>query len=220
MIRVRVDASAPDPVSLEAAAAIIRSGGLVIVPTDTLYGLAADPANAEAVRRIFSVKGRSHGEPLPLIAADTAQVVQFVGPLPPAARQLANRFWPGPLTLLLPAAASIADEVTGGTGRVGVRVPDHVVAKELCRACRHPLTATSANLSGHPPSEDPNLVAQAFGGRQSEIDMLIDAGKTSGGAPSTIVDVADLATEATQGGVRLVRAGAISWEDIQICLRG
>jgi L-threonylcarbamoyladenylate synthase len=219
MIRVRVDATAPDPAVLESAAATIRAGGLIVLPTDTLYGLAADPFDDEAVRRIFTVKGRRPGQALPLVAADTDQVVSAIGPLPPAGQQLAERFWPGPLTLLLAAPATMVVDVTGGTGRVGVRVPNHAVARGLCRACGHPLTATSANVSGQPASEDPDRVVESLGVRETQIAVLLDAGKTAGGPPSTIVDVTEDPTDASVRGVRLVRAGAISWEDIQACLR-
>ena len=108
-----------DTAGIDAAAAIIRAGGIVAIPTDTLYGLAADPFSAGAIARIFDVKGRTAERALPLIAADLAQIVVAFGPLSAAAQRLAEAFWPGPLTLLLPAPTSLAMEVTGGTGRVG-----------------------------------------------------------------------------------------------------
>jgi L-threonylcarbamoyladenylate synthase len=215
VVRLAIDPADPDPAVLETAAAAIRAGGLVIVPTDTLYGLAADPFNREAVERVFTVKGRAAGQALPLIAADAEQVTRHIGQLPPAARLLSGRFWPGPLTLLLTAPSTMATETTGGTGRVGVRVPDHAVAVALCRSCGRPLTATSANISGQPASADPDLVFAAFADsfpRGVPIDVLLDAGKTAGGPASTIVDVTDPV-------VRLVRAGTIAWEDIQACLQ-
>jgi L-threonylcarbamoyladenylate synthase len=113
------------------------------MPTDTLYGLAVDPRQADAVARVFSVKGRGAERALPLIAADTAQVIAHIGDLPPLAERLAARFWPGPLTLLLAAPAALAADVNGGTGRIGVRVPAHDVARALCRACATLLTATA-----------------------------------------------------------------------------
>jgi L-threonylcarbamoyladenylate synthase len=122
--------------------------------------------------------------------------------------RLALKFWPGPLTLLIAAPAALASEVTAGTGRVGVRVPAHDVAREVCRAADRPLTATSANRSGQPATADPDEVERALG---DDVDLLIDAGLTPGGAPSTIVDVTDAAP-------RLVRAGAVPWSDIQAWL--
>jgi L-threonylcarbamoyladenylate synthase len=197
----------PEPASIDEAAGVIRRGGLVCFPTDTLYGIAADPFNPEAVRKIFALKGRHTGQALPLVAADTRQVEALVGPLSDAASALAAAFWPGPLTLLWPAPAGLAPDVTAGTGRVGVRVPAHAVARALCARAGSPLTATSANLSGEPPSEDPDQVAASIG---TGLDLLLDAGTTAGGPPSTIVDASEL---------NLVRAGAVPWARIDACLR-
>jgi L-threonylcarbamoyladenylate synthase len=208
MIRIAVDPVRPERMQVERAAASIRKGGLVAVPTDTLYALAADPFNRDAVARVFDVKGRAAERALPLVAADTPQVVRHFGELRALARRLAARFWPGPLTLLLDAPAVLPDEVSGGTAKVGVRVPAHAVTVALCRACDRPLTATSANISGSPPSDDPDAVARALG---DLVDVLVDAGKTPGGPPSTVVDV-------TGAEPRLIRAGAIPWEEVKACL--
>jgi L-threonylcarbamoyladenylate synthase len=124
------------------------------------------------------------------------------------AQALAGAFWPGPLTLLLDAPATLAADVSGGTGRVGVRVPAHDVARAVCRACASVLTATSANISGEPALDDPREVERTLGAR---IDVLIDAGRTNGGPPSTIVDV-------TGSTPRLVRPGAVAWSDVLACL--
>ena len=150
MIRARISPASPDPQVLERAASVIRSGGVVAVPTDTLYALAVDPLNADAVARLFALKGRQRERALPLMAADVTQVEGALGRLPHLAGRLAAAFWPGPLTLLVPAAEGLAEGVTGGSTRVGVRVPADEVARELCRACRRLLTATSANRSGEP----------------------------------------------------------------------
>jgi L-threonylcarbamoyladenylate synthase len=208
MRRVFVDPGAPQRDALQEAAKWIRTGGLVALPTDTFYGLAADPFHAAAVARVFTVKGRMADRGLPLIAVDADQVVARLGPLPPAGRRLAERFWPGPLTLLVPAPAALASGVTGGTGRVGVRVPAHRIARAICRGAGGPVTATSANRSGRPASADPGDVERTLG---DDVDLLIDAGPTPGGAPSTIVDV-------TVPVPRLVRAGAVPWDEIQAWL--
>jgi L-threonylcarbamoyladenylate synthase len=199
MRRVFVDPGAPQRDALQEAATWIRRGGVIALPTDTLYGLAADPFRAEAVARVYAVKGRDAARALPLIAADTAQVIAHLGPLSRVAASLAARFWPGPLTLLVAAVPSLAPDVTGGTGAVGVRVPAHDVARAVCAACGHPVTATSANHTGAPPTADPDVVERTLGDR---LDFLLDAGVTPGGAPSTIVDV-------TAAEPRLVRPGAI-----------
>ena len=208
MRRVFVDRDAPQRDAIQEAATWIRNGGLVALPTDTLYGLAADPFSASAIARVFAVKGRAAERALPLIAAETSQVTAHLGRLPDAARHLAERFWPGPLTLLVPAAVALARDVTGGTGKVGVRVPADAIARAICAEADRPITATSANISGQPATSDPDLVERSLGDR---LDLLIDAGMTRGGAPSTIVDV-------TGADAVLVRAGAISWDDIQAWL--
>jgi L-threonylcarbamoyladenylate synthase len=208
MRRVFVDPESPQRDAIQEAAKWILNSGLVAVPTDTLYGLAADPFSAIAVARVFAVKGRLAERALPLIAADMDQVARALGGLPEAGRLLAERYWPGPLTLLVPAPAALAREVSGGTGRVGVRVPANAVARAICAEVGRPITATSANISGEPATADPDEVEGALGGR---IDLLIDTGRTSGGAASTIVDVTGAAPE-------LVRAGAISWDEIETWL--
>jgi len=208
MRRVFVDPAAPQRDAIWEAAKWIRLGRVVAIPTDTLYGLAVDPFQAEAVARVFAAKGRGSERALPLIAGDREQVTRTLGELPPAGRRLADRFWPGPLTLLIAAAPALAPDVTAGTGKVGVRVPDHDVARRICAAAGTPITATSANRSGQPATDDPAVVEDTLG---AVVDFLIDAGRTAGGPPSTIVDV-------TVPEVALIRAGAIPWEAVQACL--
>jgi L-threonylcarbamoyladenylate synthase len=208
MRRIVVDEPTVNELVLGEAVRAIQAGGVVAVPTETLYGLAADPFRAESVERVFAVKGRVAGRALPLMASDTDQVIDRFGALPALGRQLASRFWPGPLTLLIAAPLSLAAGVAGGTGKVGVRIPAHAVARALCRACGLPLTATSANISGAAPSGDPDEVERWFGDR---IDVLVDSGRTPGGLPSTIVDV-------TGSAPLLVRRGAIPWDEIKAWL--
>jgi L-threonylcarbamoyladenylate synthase len=204
MIRAKVDASSPDSAAIDQARALILAGSVVAIPTDTLYGLAADPFDDVAVGRLAAAKGRRPDHAIPLVAADAFQVARWIGRLPDLGRRLADRFWPGPLTLLLAAPETIAEAVAGGTGKVGVRVPAHAVPRALCAACDRPLTATSANLTGQPPTRDPDDVAASLVDR---IDMLLDAGRTAGGPPSTLVDVTGEAPV-------LVRAGAIAWDAV------
>lgn len=209
MIRLPVDPEDLDEGVIALAADAIRDGRLVVMPTDTLYGLAADPFNVEAVRRIFAVKGRAEGQPLSLVAADARQVSGQIAALSTVAARLARRFWPGPLTLVLPAPATLGREVTGGTGTVGIRVPAHAVTRALCRASGTVLTATSANLSGAPASADPDEASARIA---DGCAVLLDAGPTPGGPASTILDV-------TGDTVRQIRAGAVSWEEIAACLQ-
>jgi L-threonylcarbamoyladenylate synthase len=196
--------------ALADAVAVIDLGGVVAIPTDTLYGLAVDPFSSTAISHLFAVKGRATERAVALVAADTEQVNRQLGALAPAARALAARYWPGPLTLLVERPASVPPELTGGSHLVGVRVPDHDVARALCRASGRLLTATSANITGEPPSDDPDHIAHVLAGRG--VDLLLDAGKTPGGPPSTIV-------EAHGDSVRLIRPGAIAWDEVQACVR-
>jgi L-threonylcarbamoyladenylate synthase len=208
MRRLIVDARAPDRSSLDEAAVVIQAGGVVAIPTDTLYGLAADPFSRRALARVFAVKGRDATEALPLIAADTGQVADWLGRLPEIGSRLASRFWPGPLTLVMARPSTLPAEAAGGRDSVGVRVPAHAVARRLCEICGRPLTATSANWSGQEPASEPDQVEAALGSR---LDLLLDAGPAPGGAPSTIVDVRGAEP-------RLIRAGAISWEEVRSCV--
>ncbi len=185
----------------------IRRGGVVVIPTDTLYGLAADPFQAAAIARVFEVKGRAADQPIPLVAADMAQVEAHLALLTETGRRLAAAFWPGPLTLLVAAPRTLAAAVSAGTGRVGVRVPDNLIAQSVCLAAGHPVTATSANRSGEPATADPDDVERALGDR---VDLLLDGGVTRGGAPSTIVDI-------TTPAPSLVREGAIPWTRVETC---
>jgi L-threonylcarbamoyladenylate synthase len=186
----------------DTAADAVRRGLVVAYPTDTLYGLAVDPTSAEAVTRLFALKGRALGKAIPLIAADLDQVRAWTT-MTPLAERLAAAFWPGPLTLVLKTTAHIDARVLAEGGTVAVRVPDQAVARALASAAGTPVTSTSANPSGQPPTADPDEVAREL----SAVDVLIDGGPTQGGAPSTIVDAT---------GVRpvLIRAGAIAWERV------
>ena len=227
MTRLRIHPTDPDPELVARAAAAIRAGGVVALPTDTLYGLAVDPFNADAVQRLFALKGRTAGQALPLIAGNIAQVTRQLGPLAPRAQRLADRFWPGPLTLLVSvpqrttspgAPASLADAVSAGTGRVGVRVPAHAVARALCEAVGSVLTATSANLSGQPPTDDPDAVAASMGTAGGAIDLIGHLARCGHHARRPAVD--DRGRDRHRpGGLRLIRPGAIAWDEVQACAR-
>ncbi len=188
---------------LSAAVDVIRSGGVVAYPTDTLYGLAVDPRSADAVRRLFAVKQRPPDRPIPLIAGDLEQV-RGIGTLTPLAEKIARQAWPAPLTLVIPASSVLCPDVHLGTGAVAVRVPDSAVAQRFALAAGHALTSTSANLSGNEPASSAEEVASGIG---PVIDLLIDGGPAPGGPPSTIVDV-------TGSEPRLIRAGAVPWDRV------
>jgi L-threonylcarbamoyladenylate synthase len=138
-----------------------------------------------------------------------AQIARYIGPLSRLAERLGAHFWPGPLTLLMPAPVVLAADVSGGTGQVGVRVPADAIARAVCVAAGRPVTATSANITGQPATADPDAVERTLG---DVVDFLLDTGRTPGGTPSTVLDI-------TADEPRVLRAGAVSWDDIQRCLQ-
>ena len=199
---LRVDPRDPDPAVIRQAAEMIRDGLVVAYPTDTLYGLAVDPRNATAVRRLFDLKGRPDTSALTLIAADLAHV-RAAGEMTPAAEQLAARWWPGPLTILIAAAPILARETLALGRTVGVRIPDHAVAVALARDTGYCVTATSANRSGLAAASTPDAVLAAL----PDVDAVLDGGAARGGPPSTIVD-------ASVSDLTLIRAGAVPWDRV------
>jgi L-threonylcarbamoyladenylate synthase len=207
MRRIVIDHSAPLDGQLAPAVEAIGRGGVVAFPTDTLYGLAADPRDDEAVAAVFAVKRRAAERTIALVASTLAQA-ETLAVLSDQARQLARHFWPGPLTLVVPAASDVAESVLSEARLIGVRVPDHSVARALAELCGHPLTATSANRSGEPATDDPDEVAS----RLRDIAVLVDAGRSPGGAPSTVVD-------ASSSQIRLLREGALPWNRVLEFLR-
>lgn len=192
------------PADLEPAVAWLRQGGVVAFPTDTLYGLACDVRNADAVRAIFDVKGRGRESALPVIAGSAVQVEALTGPFNARERRLVSRAWPGPLSLIREAPAWMPVEVHGGAGTVAVRVPDHPVARALAEAAGTLISATSANRSGAPPTDRPDGLGVLADDPRV---LVIDGGVTPGGAPSTIADVrADPPV--------CLREGAVPWSRV------
>ncbi len=170
----------------ELAGRLLIAGGLVAIPTETVYGLAASVFNRDALRRVFSVKGRPMDNPLIAHIASAEQMDTLTRDVPEAAWQLASAFWPGPLTLVLPRAACVPDEVTAGLSTVAVRCPAHDVARRVILAAGVPLAAPSANRSGRPsPTRAAHVLAELYG----DIEMIIDGGVCSCGIESTVFDV-------------------------------
>ena len=186
----------PTPEALASTARLLRAGGVVILPTDTVYGIAAHPACASAVARICTIKGRPTGKPIALLAADIAAVTAFGAALPPSAQRLADAFWPGALTLVLPC---------GGTYE-GFRVPDHDATRALLAACGGTLRVTSANLSGAMPATS---AAEALKDVGLEADLIIDGGVSPGGVASTVVKIE------ADGALTVIREGALPSAEIQ-----
>ncbi len=188
--------------------AILRQGGIIAYPTDTVYGLGAGAFLPEAVKGIFRVKERPPNMPLPLLLAGVNQVSTVTGPVLPEARSLINAFMPGALTLVLPAAGSIPDIITAGGKTVAIRVPAHPVPLALIDGLGTPIVGTSANLSGGPSPLTADEVRSQLG---DKIDFIIDGGKCPGGNESTIVDV-------TGQQPVVLREGAVPLEDLRkIC---
>lgn len=180
-----VDARAPSRDALDEGAAILERGGLVAFPTESFYGLGADAWNAAAVTRVFSVKGRPESKPLLVLVASVAMAETLIASVSSEARELMARHWPGPLTLVLKAAAGLPTALTAGTDTVGVRMPDHPVALGLVETAGCPITAPSANPSGAPPPTTASEVCRYF---DRQLDLILDAGPTAGGAGSTVAD--------------------------------
>jgi L-threonylcarbamoyladenylate synthase len=181
-----VDAELPEPDVVARAAAILRDGGLIAFPTETVYGLGANALDAKAVARIFTAKGRPATNPLIVHVPDVEAARSLVAEWPEVAEQLARRFWPGPLTLVLPRGPGIPDAVTAGGPTVAVRVPSHPVALALLRAAGVPLAAPSANRSTELSPTRAEHVLRGLGGR---IDLILDGGPTEVGLESTVLDV-------------------------------
>lgn len=196
---VTIDPVAPAPSALDAAAAVLREGGLVAFPTETFYGLGAGALHPAAVRRVLQVKGRPEGMPL-LVLVDSIAMVETVAlEIPARGRALMAHHWPGALTLVLRARPEVPDEVTAGSGTVGVRLSAHPLARALVGALGEPVTAPSANPSG---LAAPTTAAQVLAHFRGRIELVLDGGPTVGGEPSTVLDV-------TVDPPRLVRAGAV-----------
>jgi L-threonylcarbamoyladenylate synthase len=181
---------------------VLGENGLIALPTESFYGLAVDPFNEQALEKLWQVKGRSKGKPVLVLIGEGVQLNPFVRNIPPAATVLMNAFWPGPLTIVFPAALGLSDAVTAGTRSVGIRLSAWPPLCELLRRVG-PVTGTSANREGMPPPTTPIDVRQYFG---DALDLIVDAGPTPGGRPSTVIDV--------QGPIRIIRDGAIDREDI------
>ncbi len=188
-----------DPVELEQAVRRLKDGGVVAMPTDTLYGLAADVFNPAALDRIFAVKGRSDDLALPVLVNGWEQVLMVAKDIPPQAKNLADRFWPGALTLVASKSAGIPDRLTAGGPTVAVRMPRHPVPIELINGLGGPITGTSANLSG---GSNPSTLAELTSQMGELVDLIIKSGPAPEGIPSTIVDI-------TSERPKLLREGAI-----------
>lgn len=202
---IKVSGVDPDPSLVSEAASVLRKGGLVAFPTETVYGLGADALNAEAIKRIFKAKGRPSDNPVIVHIMGADQLVKLTDDVPTQARRLIREFWPGPLTLIFRRRQSVPIEVAGGLDTVAVRMPRNAVALALIHALGNPIAAPSANLSGFPSGTTAKHVLQDFEGK---IDIVLDAGLVQVGVESTVLDLS------TQPPV-ILRPGAVTREQLE-----
>lgn len=203
-VLLKIDPRKPDKETLTETSRILREGGIIAFPTETFYGLGVDARQEAAVEKIFRIKGRNVRDPVSVIVDSEEEVIPLVTAIPEAARFLMKKFWPGPLTLVFCAAPPVSSHLTGGTGKIGIRVSSHTVARVLAKRLSGPLTATSANLSGGQECTTAADVIHIFGDR---LDAIIDGGPTPGGMGSTVLDV-------TVHPPLVLRAGAVSLTEI------
>lgn len=194
---VQCPLEAPDIAVISQAAEIIKRGGLLVYPTDTFYGLGGDPGNELTIQRIFQVKGRPLNKPLPLIIGDTSCLEEWASDIPPVSKRLMDSFWPGPLTLILPAVSGLPSALTAGTGKIGIRWPKSPVATAIAKMADTAIISTSANLSEKGGIVDPEGLFKDMNGL---VDMIIDSGVLPPTSGSTIVD-------ACSEPIRIIREG-------------
>ncbi|MDA8161777.1 MAG: L-threonylcarbamoyladenylate synthase [Desulfobacteraceae bacterium] len=196
------------------AADVLRQGGVVAYPTETSYGLGASIEAIDALFRIYEIKRRPQDKPLLVIVKDPSWLERLAAHIPEAAYPIMEKFWPGPLTILFSARPGLPWPLCASTGKVGVRVSSHSVAAALVERLGAPITATSANLSGHPAANTAAEVMKQLGSCPKGLDFILDAGPAHGGQPSSIVDI-------TVDPPVILRQGAVSREDIlALCAKG
>ena len=203
ILKVSADRSEEDVIT--SAAAVISRGGVIAYPTETIYGLGADATNEQAIRRIFEIKGRDFANPISVIIGNPQDIYPLVREVTDTAQKLMDTFWPGPLTIVFKSADGVSPLITASTGKIGIRLTSHEVARQIAAKTGKPLTATSANLSGAQECASASEVAVQLG---DKIDAIIDLGNTSGTIGSTIIDV-------TCTPLAILREGAINRKTIE-----
>lgn len=203
---VKINSERPEPSLIRYAADQIRAGEVLGMPTDTFYGLAADPFNLRAVERVYEIKSRSRHKPLSLLIGDMEQAESLAKPLPQEFYALAKKFWPGPLTIIVKAASRLPLKVTANTGNVALRVPNAQIPLAVLEAAQIPITATSANLSGENECTTAVAVRDQLGMR---IPIIVDGGTSPRETASTIVDLTD-----EEARWKILREGAIPSQEI------
>lgn len=206
---IEVDADNPSAEAVARAASLIRRGGVVAIPSDALYTLVADPMNLHAVGRVFQAKGRESSRSLPLLISDLMMAEELAAEVTTRFYMLARHYWPGPLTVIVPAAAKVPLKVTGMTGRLGLRQPKAEVPRMLLEQLGQPVIATSANLSGQPTSR---TGIEVFAAMDGAVDLVLDGGLCAGQGATTV--------DITEPYWKVIKEGAISEKELQDCLKG
>ncbi len=206
---IEIDAERPSEDAIERAAAVVRRGGVIAVPSDALYTLVADPLNLYAVRRVFEAKGRDTDRSLPLLVSDLLMAEDLTKEMPARFYLLARHFWPGPLAIIAPASSRVPLKVTGNTGRVAMRQSKSRVANAILERLNQPLISTSANRSGSPTCASG---IEVFGSMDGRLDLVLDGGLVTG-LGATTVDV-------TEPYWRVIKEGAIAEKEIAEVLKG
>ena len=204
---VEINPLDPSPEVLDRAASAIRRGKVIAVPTDALYTLVADPLNVRAVRQVYTAKGRQVQRALPLIVRDSLMVEDYASEMSSRFKILARRFWPGPLTIILPASSNVPLRATGNTGRLAVRQANCKIVDELIARLNQPIIATSANISGRPTCASG---IEVFGVMDGTIDLVLDGGVCHGSGASTV--------DITEPEWKMIKEGAITQREIADCL--
>ena len=202
---LRIDPVRPDPDAIRGAVDRFRNGAVVVFPTSGLYGLGADAFNCGTVARIYAIKGRPHRKPILVLISDRQALERVVRVVPRHAQALMQQLWPGGITFILEAADGVSQMLTAGTGKIGVRLPAHPVARALVAQFGGVITATSANLSGRPPAAAVDQLDHAV---KDSVDLILDAGRLAGGPGSTVIDV-------TCRPFKIIRQGAVSRQAIE-----
>ena len=184
--RVHINPENPDPDLIRLAADKIKAGGIIVFPTWCLYGLAADAFSTEAIEKVFTIKDRLPDNPLLILIKNRRELHNLVEDIPKTAIMIMDKFWPGRVTIVFRAKKTIPKQLTAGTGKIGVRLPEHPVALALLNQLDGPVTGTSANISNQPGCDNINQMADAI---TAQTDLTLDAGKLNGGIGSTIIDV-------------------------------
>ncbi len=208
---LRIHPDEPEPSLIDYVVNSLSAGNVIALPTDTFYGLAVDPVNLHAVDRIYDIKTRARHKPLSLLISDVAQAYGLARNIDTAFDRLAERFWPGPLTIIVRAGSRLPLRVTANTGNVALRVPEATIARAVVERLGLPITATSANLHGLPECTYANCVRDQLG---DKIPLIVDGGPTAHAIPTTIVDLSG-------GGNSwmILREGAIPTHEIALCLQ-